>query len=194
MTIPTNEPASLRAGDTWQWRREDLTDYPASAWTLTYRFKNAAGGFEIVASADGDNFAVDEDPTTTAAFGAGDYDWQAQVSNADTGEKFTVESGVLAVEPSFFATSPTTAYDNRTQARKILDAIDAYMAGRATSDQKEYEINVGGTMRRMVHSNYTQIVAARSYYAAIVANEEAAQRANEGLPDKRRSYVRFCRV
>lgn len=189
--IPKNEPAELRAGDTWQWRREDLTNYPASSWALTYRFKNASGGFEIVASADGDNFAVDVASTTTAGYAAGDYSWQAQVSNSGTGEKYTVENGSLTVLASFFATPATTAYDDRTSARKILDALDAYMEGRASADQQEYEINVGGSMRRIVHSTLKQITQARAYYAGIVANEEAAKRAAEGLPDKRRTYVRW---
>jgi len=42
-TIPSDEPARLRAGDTWKWTRT-LGDYPAGTWTLKYRFKNAAGG------------------------------------------------------------------------------------------------------------------------------------------------------
>ena len=46
--IPENEPDTLRAGDTWKWTRT-LADYPASAWTLKYRFKSAAGGFELEA-------------------------------------------------------------------------------------------------------------------------------------------------
>jgi len=36
VTIPTNEPSTIIAGDTWQWSRRDLSDYPASSWTLEY--------------------------------------------------------------------------------------------------------------------------------------------------------------
>ena len=49
-SIPTTEPTSLRAGNTWQWRREDLSDYPASTWTLTYHFRNRTSHFDVVAS------------------------------------------------------------------------------------------------------------------------------------------------
>lgn len=190
--IPTDEPLELRAGDTWEWRREDLSDYPASTWALTYRFKNEDGGFEIVAAADGASFAVSVDAATTATYAPGAYDWQAQVS--DGTEKHTIEGGTLTVLASFFATSATTAYDNRTHARKALDAINAQLESRATSDQQEYEINVGGSMRRVVKASLAQLIAAKQYYEGLVANEVAADRAAQGLPDKRRSYVRFVRV
>ena len=70
MAIPTSEPDSLRIGDTWQWRREDLFDYPASAWTLIYYFRNATSHFDVTASADGSYFAVTVAKATTAALAA----------------------------------------------------------------------------------------------------------------------------
>lgn len=187
--IPKNEPAELRAGDTWEWRREDLSDYPASTWALTYRFKNSSGGFEVVATADGDLYAVSVAAATTAAYTAGTYQWQAQVVNGS--EKHTVENGTLTVLASFFATSATTAYDYRSHAQKALDAINAQLESRATADQREYEINVGGSMRRVVRASLQELIAAKQYYETLVASELAQQRATEGLPDPRRSYVRF---
>ncbi|HUO43549.1 MAG TPA: hypothetical protein VMT94_01395, partial [Burkholderiales bacterium] len=69
--IPRNEPPEARAGLTWQWRREDLSDdYPASSWTLKYWFKQTGangGKFSIQANADGDNFAILVAATTTAS-------------------------------------------------------------------------------------------------------------------------------
>ena len=192
--IPKNEPAELRAGDTWQWRREDLTNYPATDWALTYRFKNATGGFEIAASADGANFAVDVAAATTANYAAGDYSWQAQVSNSGTGEKYTIENGELTVLANFFSGTATAAFDDRTHAQKALDAINAQLEGRATSDQAEYEIQLADrSLRRVRRATIMQLIQAKQYYQGLVAAEEAAKRASEGLPDKRRTYVRFCR-
>ena len=68
--IPTSEPAELRAGDTWKWTKT-LADYPASAWTLKYRFKNAAGGFEIIAATAGSDYAITVAASTTTAYAAG---------------------------------------------------------------------------------------------------------------------------
>ena len=65
-TIPTTEPTELRVGDTWQWKREDLSsDYPATSWTLTYYFRNATAYFNVVATADGVHFEVTVAKATT---------------------------------------------------------------------------------------------------------------------------------
>jgi hypothetical protein len=136
MTIATNEPTELRAGDLWQWRREDLTgDYPAPVWTLKYRFKNAAGGFEVIASSDGQAFAVSFD---SAAVIAGTYSW---VARAESGAIFhSVDSGVMEVLPNLFSGSAATASDQRTHEQIVLEAIEAVLENRATKDQEEYTI------------------------------------------------------
>lgn len=190
MTIPTNEPDSLRAGDTWQWRREDLTaDYPASdGWVLTYRFKNAAGGFEIVANADGDYFAVTVAASATEEFTAGRYRWQAQVTLS--GVKKTVDTGTFEVLPGLFIDDAETALDQRSHARKVLDAIEALLEGRASKDQMEYSI-AGRSLKR---TPIPDLLVLRDRYLAEVRSEAAAERAANGLPDKRRIYVRFNRV
>ena len=119
--IPTTEPLSVRAGDTWKWTRT-LADYPASSWTLKYRFKNAAGGFEVVAVASGDDYAVSEAASTTATRTAGDYTWIAWVEAG--AEKFTVDTGTIHVEPDYRSGASSVALDDRTHARKVLDAIE----------------------------------------------------------------------
>lgn len=191
ITIPTKVPAQLRAGDTWLWNITDLVDYPATTYALTYRFKNPAGGFEIVADANGGNYAVSVDATVTAAYPAGTYDWQGQVEGPLG--KFTVSFGAIVVLPSLFSGAASDSLDSRSHAAKALDAINAQLESRATKDQREYEISVGGSMRRISNFSLTQLLEVKKYYDAIVANEEAAKRAEAGLPDRRRTYVRFCR-
>jgi len=177
MDIPTNEPGSLRLGDTWQWRREDLaSDYPASTWTLTYRFKNAAGGFEIVASADGDNFAVTVAAATTAAYasGAGTYTWAAQVVSGST--KHTVDHGTLEVLANLFAGTATAASDQRTHNQIALDAIKAVMESRASKDQAEYMI----AGRKLVLTPLPDLIKLLNFYEARVAGEQAAENLRNG--------------
>lgn len=128
-TVPTTEPAALRSGDTWQWNR-DLGDYPADVWTLTYYFRNAASNFDIIATADGTAYAVSVAMSTTAGYTAGWYDWTAFVSNGT--ERYQVGSGRLEVQPNLAAAAP---YDGRGFARKMVDAIEAALLNRATSDQ-----------------------------------------------------------
>jgi hypothetical protein len=177
MDIPTNEPSSLRLGDTWQWRREDLaSDYPASTWTLTYRFKNAAGGFEITASADGDNFAVIVTAATTAAYasGAGTYSWVAQAVNGTT--KYTVDTGTSLILPNLFSGAATAASDQRTHNQIAYDAIKSVMENRATKDQQEYMI----AGRKLVLTPLPDLIKLLNFYEARVAGEQAAEDLRNG--------------
>ena len=183
---PTNEPLELRAGDTWAWRREDLaSDYPAHTWTLTYRFKNAASGFEIVASADGTNFAVSVAASTTATYTAGTYAWAAQVVNGTT--KYTVDSGTLVVLANLFSGTATAANDQRTHAQIVVDAIEAVIEGRAAKDQQEYAIN--GRMLKLMP--VADLLRFRQLYKAELAAEQARERLRNGLGVGSGLQVRF---
>lgn len=180
--IATIEPLEVRAGDTWEWRREDLaTDYPASTWTLTYTFANADAKFQISASADGDDFAV----TLAAASSnkpAGVYGWVAKVSYS--GEVHTVGSGTLTVLPDL---ATLTVHDGRSHARKVLDAIEALLEDRASIDQKSISI-AGRTLER---TPITDLLALRSVYRIEARNEEAQEKLARGEGSPRVIGVRF---
>lgn len=186
--IPTNEPSALRAGDTWQWRREDLaSDYPASGgWGLTYRFKNAAGGFEIAATADGDNFAVSVLASTTATYTAGSYVWVAQVSHGD-GRKFTVDHGNLEVLANLFSGQASVASDQRSHNQIALDAIKAVMENRASIDQQEYAI----AGRKLVLTPIADLLKLLNFYEARVAGELAEEALRNGRATGRVIRVRM---
>jgi hypothetical protein len=186
VTTPTTEPTELRAGDLWEWRREDLTsDYPASSWTLTYRFKNAAGGFEVVAVADGDAFESSVAAATSAAIAAGVYAWQARVTKLT--ESYTVDTGETKVLPDLFAGTASAASDQRTHARTTLEAIEAVIEGRATTDQQEYTIGTRSLKRIPI----AELLSFRDRYRMAVAREDQAN----GVPNNfgRDRYVRFAR-
>lgn len=179
--IPTAVPARVNAGDTIKWTRT-LADYPASAgWALSYVLINADHKITISASASGNDFAVAVPAATSAAWSAGTYDWREQVSKA--GEIFTTGEGRVVVAPSFGAST----LDNRSQARRTLDAIDAVLEGRATSATQEYEING----RRMKYIPAAELLVLRDRYRMMVSQEEAAANVAAGLPDRRRIFVRF---
>ena len=120
LSIPTSEPSELRAGAPWQSRREDLCDFPAPVWTLTYYFRNAAAFFDVVADADGDQFAVDVAKATTASQATGYYDWTAAVANGT--ERREIGRGSVVVVPDF---STAAVLDTRSNAKKLLDLVEA---------------------------------------------------------------------
>lgn len=177
--IPSVEPTRFIAGDTVKWTKS-LTDYPAGeGWSLTYTFINTGGKFTIAASADGDAFLVNIAPATSGGLAAGDYDWRAQVSKA--GEVFTIATGRTTVQPSFGAAT----LDGRTTARKMLDAVEAVLENRASSDVAEYQING----RQLKYISIPDLLKLRDRLRFDVQREEAVQ----GLPRSNRTYVRFGR-
>jgi hypothetical protein len=178
---PTTEPTILIAGDTAKWLKT-LADYPATeGWVLTYTLISAASKISIVATPDGDQYLVNVAPSVTTAWAAGDYDYRAQVTK-DT-DAYTVASGRMTVQPSFGAAT----LDNRSQARKILEAIESRILGTATSGVLEYEI----AGRRLKHYSVGELLALRDKFRAEVRNEDAATNMANGLGLKNRTYVRF---
>lgn len=180
MATPTTEPDLIVAGDTAKWQRS-LDDYPANqSWVLTYTLVSAAQRYTFSAAASGADHLVTVAATTTATWVPGTYTWRAQASKA--GEVYTVGTGSLRVRPSF-----ATATDGRSHARKTLEAIEAVIEGRATSEVSAYTIG----NRELRYMAPSELLKLRDRYRAEVAREDAAQRAGAGLPDMRRVFVRF---
>ena len=185
-TIPTTEPTTLRAGDTWQWRREDLaSDFPAGTWTLTYYFRNAIGKFDVSASADGTSFAVSVAKATTAALPPGDWDWLAVVESAT--ERFEADAGRLTIQPNLATSAP---YDGRSFARRMLEAIESALESRATTDQLDL---LNATLSdRGLQRDKGALIALRSQFQNEVKAEENAARIANGLGSKTRILTRFA--
>lgn len=180
-SIPTTEPASLRAGDTAQWTKS-LPDFPASeGWTLSYDLVSATVHYTFNASASGDNYSVTVTAATTSGWTAGEYQWAAKVSKA--GEVHEVASGAIVIKPSFGA-----AVDARSHARKTLDAIEAWIENRDIG-VAEYEVNG----RRLKAIPIEQLLVLRDRYRREVRAEDDAARAAAGLPSRNKLLVRFGR-
>lgn len=181
--IPTSEPSELRSGDTWKWTKT-LADYPASAWTLKYRFKNAAGGFEITASSSGDDYSVTVAASTTTGYAAGAYSWIAWVEGGS--EKYTVDTGTVTLNPDYRSGTATAALDDRTHAQIVLDAIEAVIEGRASKDQEEYMI-AGRSIKR---TPIASLLKLRQHYLAEVEAQKAREAIANGLGTGRRIQFR----
>jgi hypothetical protein len=182
--IPDNEPESARAGDTWKWTRT-FADYPADTWTLTYRFKNAAGGFEIVAGVSGTTHSVNVAAATTSAYAAGSYSWIAWVAGGSS-EKYTVDNGTLQVLPEYRTGLSTAALDDRSHAKTMLDRIEAWLE---TKDPAVAEYEIAG--RRMKYIPIIELVKLRDRYRGEVSREADAARLAAGLPSRNKLLVRF---
>ena len=183
VTIPTNEPSTIIAGDTWQWSRRDLSDYPASSWTLEYYLLKADKQIKITATADGDYFKIVIAASTTAAYPAGVYRWNAYVSK-DT-ERYKVDEGTIEIKPNYAA--QTTGYDTRTHIKKVLDAIEAVIEGRATQDHLSYSI----AGRSIAKISPEELIRWWSFYKQQYQKELDAEKIASNLGTGRKILTRF---
>lgn len=185
MTVPSIEPAEITAGDTVTWRRT-LADYPASAsWVLSYALRSAAGSYDFDASASGDDHLVSVAPTTTKGWVPGTYSWAAFVTKAP--DRFEVARGTIVVRRNLAAPGPL---DDRSHARKVLDAIEAVIERRATKDQEEYTIGD----RSLKRTPIAELIKLRGIYRGEVRREQQAADLAAGRPSSgTRLYVRFSR-
>jgi hypothetical protein len=180
--VPTTEPTVLRAGDSWQWKRSDLDDYPPSAgWALSYTLINATSKISFAATGSGTTYTVNVAASATSAYTTGVYDWVARISLG--GEVHTVATGKITVLASFAAST----LDNRTQAKRTLDAINATIEGRASTDQQKIEI--GG--RLLWRTPIPELLVLRDRYVAIVNKEQDAEDIANGRGSRKRFFVRF---
>lgn len=180
--IASKEPELVVAGDTWTWRRDDLSDYPASAWTLTFYVSNASGKLDAEAVADGDAFVVTFAAANTAGLAAGTYRLEGYVVNG--AERYRIYTGSIEVEPNLASAGNI---DARSHAEKALDAIQAVIEGRASKDQISYTIE-GRTLSR---TPIEDLLRLRDVYRREVSQERARDRIRSGRPAGRSTLVRF---
>ena len=146
----TKEPNDLVVGDYWAWKKEDLaTDYPTSAYSLSYRFHCDSGGggshqFTINAvEADG-IYYIEVPSTTTDNYSPHDYIWGAYITRTSDSSRVQVGEGKITILPNLADTNA----DLRSHAKKVLDSLEAVIEGRATIDQSSMSI-AGRSLSRM---------------------------------------------
>jgi hypothetical protein len=126
-TVPTSEPTEHQAGNSLAWTKT-LSDYPASAWTLTYYIPPSNAGqapISITATPDGDDFSIAVTAADTTAWEAGSYWLAGYVSN--TTERYQVYFGPLTITANIAGMETGNAFDGRTQSQRLLaKAIAAY--------------------------------------------------------------------
>ena len=194
------EPLEIIAGDTLTWIRRDVEaayendageiqyeDIKASeGWTLKYVAVGQLGAITITASADtedADDFCFTATAATTAAYVVGDYKWQIVATKTTT--RYTIDSGVVSVTDNIAGRS--ALYDNRSHAKKVLDAIEAVIEGRASQDQMGYTI----AGRSLSRTPLQDLMRLRAMYKAEYDSEVATANIAAGLSGKNKIYTRF---
>jgi len=183
MTTQTTEPTSFRAGDSASWERTFAGYLPADGWALAYRLvpRGAGSAIDIATVAAGESFAATLAATTTAAWAAGDYTLVGVLSKG--AERVTVYSRACEVLPDLMAASAT---DARTTPAKIVEAIDAWMLGKAGWAGEKQVAD-----RRIKDHPLPELLALRDYYAKLAAGERTLEALLSGAGASSRVNVRM---
>ena len=190
-----NFPARITEGDTVKWRDDASTDVFGNAissptgWTLTYyfRFDRNNHGATAVGTAYGQGWQFSLTAATTEGFHPDDTGyWQAVATKA--GETVTLGSGQFEIDANLAYTGTPAAVDNRSQAQKDLDAVQAAIRAMISGGAvAEYTIG----SRRLKKMELADLLALESNLKASVKREQAAQLQANGLGNPHNLFVRF---
>lgn len=185
-TIPDQEPAAIRAGDTIKWNKDLSSDYPANdGWSLVYTLtlqSDASKRLQLTATANGAAFLATITAAQTAALVAGTHNLFGHVSKS--GDRYQVYQGTVTVTPDL---AVVLTGDYRSSIKKTLDAIDAVILGRASIDQQAMTIN-GRTLAR---TPIPELLTLRDRYKSDYAAELQAERIAAGLQSGSKILTRF---
>jgi hypothetical protein len=180
-TIPTSEPSTLTAGETWKWTFTDST-YPASeGWSPSY----AVRGVSALDITDADHMTDDGAATwtvtvphaTTDDLVAGVYEWVRYATKA--AEKYVTARGSFVVLAD---ADSAAAGDRQSHAEKMLARIEAEIEARLSGDGSAHESYTIGTAaggRQLSKVPLSELYALKNKYAA---EAQQAQRAGKLAP------------
>lgn len=158
-------PASLIAGDSLS-LSIPLGDYAAAdGWAVRLTITPLSGGTPVsIDASDGAevwNFAVTSAQSSSLTVGENRY----LIAATKDDNRSTIEFDVLKVLPD----PASDGVDQRSAAKRALDAIDTVLESRAGSEDVEYIFEDGRSIKKVPHA---ELLLLRKHYTRIVAREK----------------------
>ena len=179
-------PTEFVQGDEFTFRYADSGIYPITdGWTINLSLRGGGTAIDIASTVDGGNYLLEVAPAVTALWAPGKYIAQLYALLAASHKRTTIWEVYVRVLPNLAVAAAGT--DQRTHARRTLEAIEATIEGRAGDDILDSQID-NTTFRRLAPD---QLLRLHSYYVAKVRSEEAKARALAGLATGRNILARF---
>lgn len=161
-------PSVLRAGSAYEWT-EKVSGYAPGTYTLEYILFNA--GQTLTIAGEANEFKVDLATSDTEGWAPGKYQYILRIT--DGTDKIDVRRGSVEILANV---DNLQALDGRTHSRRMLDAIEATLEGRASNDAQE--MTVRG--RSIKLTPIPELLRLRGIYSAAVKSEEAAEKGQAG--------------
>ncbi len=187
-------PKTIIAGTTVEWVDEATTAgvdevITSTDWTLEYylRTNTASEGLTTTGTqyqnTTGWKFTITS--TQSNELASGIYYWAARAFKS--GKVFEIGNGQLEVKQSLQYSGTPSAIDNRTQAEKDLETVQA--AIRTLTEDKAAEYSIGN--RRFKRQDLATLITRESQLKSIVFSERRASMIAQGLGDPKTMFVRF---
>lgn len=179
-----NEPKTIRAGDSISWT-ESGGDHPAPTWALKYYIRGDGGKLDVTATASGSDHLVAITAANTTSLKPGIYGYQGRWeygTNIVTPED---KVGMFEVLPNFALTPD--GIDQRSHVRKVRDALQAVIEGRATKAQES--IQIAG--RALSYLKPAELRTEWLHYDRFVKDEERAEKMKKGMKSGKNILIRF---
>ena len=176
---PEGEPLQIVVGDFLQWKKTQIaSDYPTATHSAEYVARITAGGaseIKLAATERDTYYLFQVDSATSAAFDAGFYHWQLEVTETATGNRIVVERGEFEAIQDL----DINGADPRPHAEIMLDKIESLLEGRADGDVSTYSI-AGRSITKM---SPEELLQWRDYYrreVAVFRRKNAIDRGKKG--------------
>lgn len=182
---PSKEPSEIIAGLNIKWTKSLSGFLPEDSWILTYSLLKEGTRIEIIATDNGDStHLVNVQAATTKDYTVGTYEVIGHVTKSL--DKFEVFRGTMKVTAD--PTSGSGA-DLRSDNKKLLDALEATLLGRASHEEEEYSIE-GRSLKRM---SIDELITTRDKIKADYLAEVRRAEIKNGCANKTKILARFKR-
>lgn len=162
-------PAQMIAGDALR-LAVPSGDYPAAqGWTVALTLQALAGGAPVNVSATEGEGGWELVVSSTLSAGLAPGPYRYLIAATKDANRSTIAHGQIEVLPD----PAKPAQDQRSAARRALDAIDAVLENRASSEDLKFTFADGRALDKIPHAD---LLALRQHYARIVARETAKGR------------------
>jgi len=180
-------PETIVIGDYLLWKRTDLVDdYPLATHSMEYVARITGGGnteIKVAAQELNGTYVFEVDSVTSAAFVAGFYHWQLEVTETASSNRVVIERGTFTAVEDL----DVNGADPRTHAEIMITKIESLLQGKGDADVSSYSIQG----RSLTKLSYQELIQARDYFRKEYAKERQKERALAGETTGATILVRF---
>ncbi len=180
-------PETIIIGDYLLWKRTDLvSDYPLATHSMEYVARITAGGsteIKVAATETNGTYVFEVDSATSAAYVAGFYHWQLEVTETASGNRVVIERGTFTAVEDL----DVNGADPRSHAEIMITKIESLLQGKGDADVSSYSIQG----RSLTKLSYQELIQARDYFRKEYAKERQIERAKAGETTGATILVRF---